>query len=329
MNVRRSWMIAMLAACAFLSFTRCDDDDNNNTATEKGQVQFEITDAPSDDANIKSVFVTIADIKVDGQSVSGFSKQTVDLKAYQKGNTKVLGISELDAQSYNTITLVLDLDNSSDGSGPGSYVLTEDNTKHKLGNSAASSGRMEILLNKNWTVQTGTTSALVMDFDLRKSLAYTANSTSAKYSFASPANMQSAIRVVAKENTGTVRGTYTEQVASNADLVVVYAYKKGGFNASEAQPQNDVPFKNAVASAKVDIALAGNTYVLPFMESGEYELYFVSYGKDALSDRFIYRSLLQSDTMVNGSVTTTITVQAKSEVSVSAIIKGILNTTQG
>jgi len=326
MKMKSSWMSAMLVACAFLVFTSCKDDDDGDTSGSKGQVQFQITDAPSDDANIKSVFVTVADIKVDGQSVSGFTKQTIDLKAYQKGNTKVLGTSDVAAKSYSNVTLVIDTETSDSGTSPGSYVQTQDGAKFKLTNSSVSSGKLEITLNKDYTIQTGAKSTSVMDFDLRKALTYSTDATT-KYRFATNSNLQSAVRIVSKENTGTIKGTYSEQAASNADLVIVYAYKKGTFTATETQAQGEdnIAFKNAVSSAKVDINLSGNTYVLPFIDAGEYELRFASYGKDALSDRFIFKSLLQSDVLVSGSVSTSFTVQAGNELSVSAVIKGIIN----
>jgi hypothetical protein len=326
MKMRSGWMNAMLVACAFFVITSCKDD-NNDAEAGKGTAQFEITDAASDDANIKSVFVTVTDVKVDGESISGFSKQTIDLKAYQKGNTKILGTSDLKAKNYSTVTLVLDLDANESGNSPGCYVLTQDNAKFKLTNSSTSSGKLEIPITKSWEIKSGATSNIVLDFNLRKALAYS-NDASIKYRFANSANLQTAVRVVAKDNTGTIKGTYSEQIASGADAVIVYAYKKGTFNASteiQAQSEDEVAFKNAVSGAKVETSLSGNTYIIPFLDKDEYELHFAAYTKDNTTNRFSFKSLLQSDTMVNGSVTTSFTLNAGNELSVAATIKGIIN----
>jgi len=94
----------------------CDD---TSEPMGKGDVEFEITDAPSDDASVKGVWVTVADLKVDGKSVPSFAKQTIDLTAYQEGNTKLLATAgQLDAKSYNKLTLVLDLEKDQNGNTP-------------------------------------------------------------------------------------------------------------------------------------------------------------------------------------------------------------------
>lgn len=324
MKMKTGWMSAMLLSCALIGFTSCNDD--NDADAGKGTAQFEITDAPSDDANIKSVFVTVADIQVDGKSIEGYTKQTIDLKAYQKGSTKVLGTTDLSAKTYGKVTLVLDVDADQSGSAPGSYVLTQDGQKFKLTNSSATSGQVKVDLTKDWEVKNGVTSNVVFDFDLRKSLVYSGTETE-RYRFATTAGLQSAIRVVAKENTATIKGTYTEQISSGADAVIVYAYKKGSFNASTEttiQGENNLTFSNAVASAKVETALSGNTYTLAFVEKGEYELHFVAYTKDVATNRFNFKSLLQADTMINGSVTTSFNLNAGADLSVSATIKGLI-----
>jgi len=85
-----SWKKAMFFGCAVALFTACSE--NSNEPMGQGEVQFEITDAPIDDANVKSVIVTVADVKVDGQSLSGFTKQTIDLMHTLKATQKCLEV---------------------------------------------------------------------------------------------------------------------------------------------------------------------------------------------------------------------------------------------
>jgi hypothetical protein len=258
MKLKMNWLKVMaLMVGASLAFTSCKDDDNMG----KGTAEFQITDSPSNDANISGVFVTITEVRVNGQAISGFSKQTVNLKALQNGTVKVLGTSELDAKSYNSASLVLDLDTDENGNNPGSYVQTTDNVKYKLANSTNASGTMEIVANKTWEVKNQATTQLIFDFNIDKAIKYSDNS-SIRYRFVSTANLQAAVRAVDKKEAATIKGTYTESTASNAGKVVVYAYKKGTYNAAtETTPQGDdeIRFKNAVSSATVITGLSGNS----------------------------------------------------------------------
>ena len=77
--------------------------DNTTNPNSTGTVSFEMTDSPPDDANIQGVFVTVAAIKVDGKAIDGFSKTTIDLTAYQRGDTKVLGSTTLNANTYSNV----------------------------------------------------------------------------------------------------------------------------------------------------------------------------------------------------------------------------------
>jgi hypothetical protein len=305
--------MTMFAAC----------DESNETAGE-GDVEFEITDSPIDDANVKSVMVTVADVKVDGQSLSGFTKQTIDLKAYQDGNTKLLGNAHMAARTYSKITLVLDLDADANGNAPGCYVLSQDNTKYKL--KSTTSGKTDITISQGWKVAKETTTKIVMDFDLRKSVRYS-DDPAIRYSFVSDANLQSAVRVVTKEKSGTIKGSYEESSSVNAETIVVYAYKKGTFNATtetQAQGADGIQFKNAVASAGVKESLTGKVFTVAYLPEGEYELHFAAYSKNTTSGKVAFEAMLQSETNVDGSVANIIKVQGSASINISAVINGTI-----
>ncbi len=318
-KLKVSWTKTILFACAVGILSACN---KSSEPMGKGEVEFQITDAPTDDASVKSVFVTVADIKVDGQSVAGFTKQTIDLKAYQSGTTKILGTAQLDAKAHSTITLVLDTDTDASGSAPGCYVMTMDNSKYKL-----SSGTIDLTISKSWTVVAGAKSTLVMDFDLRKSIRAMADA-SVRYNFVSNDNLQTSVRLVSLDKVGTISGTYTEQASSNADKVIVYVYKKGSFNAStEAVAQGDdaIFFKNAISSAEVKTGLSGNNFKLAFLEEGDYELHFVAYSKNSTTNQFIFLGMLNAQTSVNGSMESFVTVQSGITLSLSSTITGMLS----
>jgi hypothetical protein len=318
---KNSWnrfSLALVAAVGLL-MGAC----NENEPMGKGDVDFEITDAPTDDASVKGVFVTIADVKIAGKSVEGFTKQTIDIKAYQEGNTKLFASAQqLDAKSYNNLTLVLDINTDANGNSPGCYVQTIDNAKYKLSSDASST--MDVAINKSWAVANNTKSTIVLDFDLRKSVKYMSDA-SVKYNFVSNGELQSAIRVVNKQDAGAINGSYQESSSSNADKIIVYAYKKGTFNEStETAPQGDgqVFFANAVTSAEVKQGLTGKSFKLAMLESDEYELHFAAHKADA-NGRLGFQTMLTSETSVNGAVGNIIKVDAGATINVSTTIGGL------
>ena len=249
-------------------------DDNSGGGTGTANTTFKVTDAPIDDASVTGAFVTIADIKLNGQSVSGFTKTTVNLLALQNGSTQSIGNFNLSTGTYGTVTFVLDFDIDASGNTPGSYVMTAGSVKHKL-----QSTTNVITVTKTLALVASGTNEIVADFDLRKMIVHQAGAD--HYDFVTGAELQNDVRVTVENN--TIAGTLTDNTATGAGKVVVYAYKKGTFNRAtelSGQGASSVQFSNAVTSAKV---AAGGSYQLHFLESAAYELYFASY-KDTNAD---------------------------------------------
>lgn len=267
-------LLAILAGTT-LFFIACNKDNDPND--NKSQLNLEITDGPTEDPNVKAVFITVAEAKVDGQTFSGFSgKKTIDLLAYQQGNVAALGLGDIDAGTYQNITLVLDAQTDASGTAQGCYVQTFDNVKHPLSSIATH----EITAAQTFVVGSGAKTNLVLDFDLRKAVQYQVGGNSDHYDFVGSADLQTALRLVIKNETGSLNGTCQNGIV-NADKVVAYMYKKGTFNrAIEIQSNNGVSFKNAVASTAL-----GSTgeFKVAFLKSGDYEIHFAAY-KDLNSD---------------------------------------------
>lgn len=319
-TVMVNWMKALAFGCAVFLFISCDD---SNEPAGKGNVQFELTDAPTDDANVKGVFVTVTDIKVDGKSIGGVTKTTLDLKAYSEGSTKVLAMAnQFDAKTYGKVTLVLDLNTDANGASPGCYVQTADGARYKLKNTV--DGMTEVVVAKSFEVASNATTRVVLDFDIRKSIAYDANE-SVKYKFVSDGSLGGAVRLVIREKAGMIKGMYSDNLGGSGK-VVVYAYRKGTFSAStETQPQgeNQAYFMNAAGSSEVKSGLSGKEYTIAFLEEGDYELYFASY-EETPSGKASYTGLLQAETSVDGSVGNKIAVEAGATVAILTVVKGIL-----
>jgi len=314
---------AVLIGAGMITFFSCSDDEK---PMQKTDVTMEITDAPSDDANIKSVMVTVAEVKVNGQSIEGFSKQTIDLKAYQEGNTKLLGTGKFDARSYSNLELVLDLKEDADQTGrPGCYVLTNDNMVYDLGSGSAEN--LSVLINNSWKASAEAANRMVIDFDLRKSIRHTDNAER-PYSFVSSTNLGSAVRIVSKDGSGFIKGSYSNDSEVDAEKIIVFAYRKGSFNAeseTSAQTSDQIYFKNAIASAEVKQTITGNAYTLAYLPEGDYELHFVAFNRNTSTGRLQMSALLRSETSVDGSVSDYIKVRAGVTTTISASISGVVD----
>lgn len=274
----------------------------------KGRINIEITDAPIDDANIKSAFVTIAEVKLNGKAIEGFNRKTVDLLTLRNGNTSMLFDGEVQAKSYNEFTLVLDTENQ-----PGCYIEETNGNKHELVLTS-----QEINLSNNYMVESEGTAQLVVDFDLRKAIRRDQDN---KYNFVSQTEMQSAVRVVSKNRSGKINGI-CEDLITNSDKVIVYAYKKGTFNRSteiEGQGQSDIEFSNAVTSS---IVAGDGQYQLHFLEEGEYELHFASY-KENTNGQLELRGTLILD-VLSGLDLGSLAVGASGTLTVNVVVTGIL-----
>ena len=119
--------VAGMVMMSLLTMASCSKNEDDNTTPEEAEAyntSFKITDAPIDNANVDAVFVTIADVKVDGASLEGFSKTTVELSALVNGETETLGNLDLAAGSYSNIELQLDYVTDDDGNTPGCWVET-------------------------------------------------------------------------------------------------------------------------------------------------------------------------------------------------------------
>lgn len=320
-KVLKSWRIKAIISCVLLLFAACNDDSGPRGT---GEVDFEITDAPVDDAGIKSVVVTVAEVKVDGKSISGFTRQTIDLKAYQDGQTKLLGSTELDARTYSNLSLVLDLNKDDQGNEPGCYVQDVDNAKFALKSTA--SGMHEIAVAQAWQTMADAKTNVVLDFDLRKSIQYSGES-GASYVFVADNKLNNAVRVTTRQASGTVRGTYQDEANVDADMIVVYAYKKGSFDAAtetQAQGEGGLQFENAVASAVVREGLTGRHFTLAYLPVGEYELHFAAYSQDTSSGAFTLEAMLESETTAGASIANIIKVEASAEINLTTRIMGII-----
>lgn len=284
----RNFFTATILVMAITFLASCANDDGPTYGDEKSQTNFYITDAPTDNTNVKGVIVTVADVKVNGISIEGFTKTTLDLMQYQNGMTKLLGNLELNTGTYSNITLVLDHQTNASGNAPGSYVLMSNGTTK-----AIQSSSNNININGSFEVLASSANDIILDFDVRKSIV---ESGSNDFKFVSATELSNSVRVVNEASAGEIKGTATD-TQNTSERIIVYAYAKGTFNASkETSAQGSgVMFANAANSSTVN-KFTGS-YELNFLAKGDYELHFVSYTDTNNDGKLEFNGILDAESV--------------------------------
>ncbi|MFC0185388.1 DUF4382 domain-containing protein [Pseudarcicella hirudinis] len=308
----------------------CSKDSDNVTPdavpqdpnAPKGQVRVGITDAPIDGTEVKAVFVTVTEVRLDGKKFDAFQgPKTVNIAELNNGNFLTLGDGQLQTGTYSKLTLIFDYEKDQSGNAPGCYLLKSDGTKSKLAISGNARNSVEVTA-KQFTVNQNGTTDLMIDFDLRKSIKTFNENARKNYSFVTYGELQSSIRVVNKNASGTISGNVSGYNAATMGNVVAYVYKKGEFNQNteaKGQGESSVEFKNAVSSAKVDV---NGNFKVSFLEEGDYEVHFASYKNSGDANASL---LLNSFLNLSSNIDlNSISVKTGLEVRLSLTVKGVI-----
>lgn len=294
-----------------------DDDGPGEPGAETYETQVYLTDSPIDNPEVEGVFVTIAEVKVNGEVIEDFDKTTLEVSSLHSGNTELLGSLELESGSTSSISLVLDNEADESGDAPGNYILTAEGEKQALESSSA-----EININDEVDIEEHDDNEVILDFDLRKAIVTDEENN---YSFASASRLASSIRAVNSLNTGTISGTVSDFGSSDADAMVVYAYEANTYGESETSADSDgLRFANAVNSSLVQ---DGNgDFELHFMEEGDYELHFVSYSDSDGDGQLEFEGELEATAAGDTNLDLlNLSLGAQTEVEVEVVIVGLLN----
>ncbi|WP_247235251.1 DUF4382 domain-containing protein [Telluribacter sp. SYSU D00476] len=310
-----------LGLISVLAINACDmeDDTNIDPSGTGGRLKVEMTDAPIDEASVQGVFVTVTEVRVDGKKWEAFQgPKTVNLLELQGGKTVTLTEGDVSMGSFDKLTLVLDYERDANGNAPGCYIQRQDGTKNKLVVSGNARTDIEIKGPKV-DIAEGQTQTVVMDFDLRKAIKEQGGA-SKDYAFVTYGELQSSIRFVKKESTGSITGKLNNYNASTNGKAVAYVYTKGSFKQNtetSGQGESQVRFKNSVTSTKVN---SDGSFTAAFIPEGEYELHVVTYRQEGSGQLNLNTFLdLNSETNLNA-----ISVKANSQTNLSLSIKGIL-----
>ena len=273
MKNRTQILLALTVLFAGVTMS-CEDgmfgpkNDINDPDAPKGTLTMSVTDAPIDAADVSAAFVTFTEIKIDGQTFTGFQgPKTVNLLALQNGNSLNLGSMDVAAGTYSNLELVISSTADEAGNAPGCYIQKTDGTKQAL--ELSGNGAAEISLKpKDFTVNENGSTEIIMDFDLRKAIK-TKNDGA---TFVSKGQLNSAVRAHNKAMTGEITGTI-QNYSDNLGGAVVYVYHKGEFDQNaeiNANGSREVKYAKAVTSAKVN---GNGTFKLAFLPEGNYEIH--------------------------------------------------------
>ncbi len=301
----------LLGLILFVSCSEDDSVDNPDNSGEMNSTAVYLTDSPVDQANVEAVFITVAEVKVNGKAIEGFSKSTIKVSSLTNGSTELLGKLDLESGTTSNITLVL-ADTDEAGNEFANYVVLAGGTKQKL------AAATEISLKDQVEIVEGANNEIVLDFDLRKSV----KQEGENYAFVSKTQLEKSVRAVNTLKTGTVKGNVENTNEANADVVVAYAYKKGTFNEAESNANAEgVAFANATSSAVV--SGSNGDFEIHFLEEGDYELHFASYSDNDQDGKLEFSGMVGASALSSIDLTG-FRVESKSEVNLQISFTGLL-----
>lgn len=249
----------------------------NGTTSTSGTMALGVTDTPVDGAQtVQLAFKGVTLQGPNGQQTITFSKEkTLNLLALQGNASATLFSGEtVPAGQYQWIRLNLDLSNS--------YIVASDGNQYPL--TVPSGSQTGLKLVQGFTVAQGSQARFTIDFNLRKSLTMTSNSSTGAVNYI----LTPALRLINDQQIGTVSGTVLSTVKVGTTALsatdcypAIYVYQGTGIT-----PEGfDVTVTGGTlpltsASLKLDNATGDYTYTVGFLAPGSYTLAVTCAGFD-------------------------------------------------
>ena len=276
-----------------------------------GRLRVELTDAPSDDPDVATVYLTFAGASGDGIAFEQLSvRQTVDISNFTAGSTIQLGSDQLvRAGRYTSLTLALDLDRDAPGLGAGAYVERRDGSQDALG-----SGRIEVEIPGEFVVPPSGHTRLIVDIDLRKLVVA---HTSEGYALAGPGDRAAAFRLVDAASSGGIEGAVEGADLLESETRVAYAFRAGELDIARVRAGS---LARAVSSDRVT---RRGTFKIAYLPAGRYELIVVDYVDRDGDGRLEFGGARASDATI-GEVTRSVLVSAGAQVGVRLALGDVL-----
>ncbi|WP_421763230.1 DUF4382 domain-containing protein [Ekhidna sp.] len=280
--------------------------DGSAEVSSNGKSSVAITDAAVDAENVNKVMLSVSEVRAtaNGETKTMASFDTpkeFNLMAYQNGETYFIGEGDLEAGTYSDIRFII-------SGATDSYIEMKDGTKESLEIPSGTTSGYKV--NGTFDVAANTTTNIVADVDLRKALVFTGNNTF---------KLRPTARLVVAETTGVIKGSVEGQ-SNNSERLVVYAYNKGTFSASEeAEPaEGSTRYEGSVNSA---VVAEDGSYTLAFMEEGDYEIIVASYSNTDNDEDLEFEGRVETDLIIDGSLLNTVSVSADATVTANIMLK--------
>ena len=283
--MKRILLIAAVAAASILMFS---------CGGSTGTVTLNLTDAPVDSDEIKSVFITVTGIGYHEEDTDTWTDinfdeaKKYDLLSLTNGTKEMLGEFDLPAGRITQLRFYLDAKETgqSTPASPGCYVVKTDDSEHDL--FVPSGGSSGYKATGSFDVPSNGEIVITADFDVRKSL----KETSGTY------NLRPTIRLIVDGEAGSIEGSV---VYGGTNSLVVFVYEDDEYEDSEATADSAGDyFMNAVSSAVID---AESNYILPFLAAGTYDLVFAEF--NAVGEYVTDTVKFSEDVTVESGETTT------------------------
>lgn len=277
-------LIGLVLSLTLMTFiSGCGGGGSSTTATSTGVLSLSMTDAPPQlGENVTEVNIAVIGIEYhhDGNwtNATDFIPQTFNLLDLQNGKSLHLGDMILPAGRYSEIRfkLAAPTKESEVKSNPDCNITYADGSSVPLfvpsGGQSGYKGKGAFDITANAKIE------VTADFDVHKSIVVTGKSTNnTKYI------LKPVIRLVVTELSGTINGTVVDVADYNksSDSLVVYTYKSGDYDESDAIEMNGIIFPNAISAG--DVNMSDGNFTLAFLGEGNYSLITAKYFDDTFA----------------------------------------------
>ena len=289
-----------LAACEREGGLAAGGSDDERT----GRIRVKLTDAALDDADVKTVYVTVTGVTLDGERLDNLSeRRTVDISNYTAGRTIQYGNDQrVRTGVYDDLTLTFDLERDATGDVPGAYVERHDGARAPLGFGPR---ELSVAVPGDFEVRADEVTELGVDLDLRRAVGYR---DGGGYTFGGAEALRRSLRVVEETRSGSVDGTVVRHAATapTNGARVVYAFPRGAVTPAALRAGD---FAASVTSARVNGA---GRFRLSYLPAGRYELVAVDYADTDGDGRLDLSGAIASDGEVGADLrAVTISARAK------------------
>ena len=294
----RSSLIASAAALLITQMSACGGSGNGT-----GQLKFSVADAPIDGATAVVVKFTGVEVKPkDGDAVQFdlAAPRSVDLLATANGTAAILldGVT-LDAGEYEFVRLKV----VNDRATTDSYIDLLDGSRAPL--FVPSGSQSGLKLNSGFTVPEGSVRALIVDFDLRRSIV--------KPQGQEAYTLKPVLRLVDESTIGLIRGTIAPALITAAGCTgdantgagnAVYIYSGSVSSPDDVGGGGTQPFVSA--PVKFDTTSGTYVYTVAYLPVGSYTAAFTcqATGDDPEADNTTVFSAPLAAAVNAGAVTT-------------------------